>query len=120
MGRAVNLISAIVQTIKDTSFELVQKSGLIVQVIDIMKGKSEIKSQIISLIGDIHAFIIDSPNESYLSELCRFLTINIRYNDSNLAIAGFQDQDQSISLCNNACWVVGEIAVSCSIKPSQN
>jgi len=70
------------------------------------------------MIGDIHPYLMDDPRVHYLAELCRLLTINIHYNDSNLAIAGFSDQDHSISLCNNACWVVGEIAVSLTLKPS--
>jgi hypothetical protein len=99
----------------------VSKSGLVNQIIEILRGKNQIKAHIFSMVGDIHRYIVEDPSvSSNLSEICRLLTINIRFNDSNLAIAGFQDQDQSISVCNNACWVVGEMAVSCTVKPSQN
>ena len=63
------------------------------QLIGILKEKNQNKSHILSQIGDIHPYLMDDPRENNLSELCRLLTINIRYNDSNLAIAGFSDQD---------------------------
>jgi hypothetical protein len=63
------------------------------QLIGILKEKNQNKSHILSLIGDIHPYLMDDPRDNNLSELCRLLTINIRYNDSNLAIAGFSDQD---------------------------
>ena len=68
-------------------------SGLVSLVINILKGKYEvqIKSYIISLLGDIHPFISEEVAVGNLSEICRILTINIRFNDSNLALAGFSD-----------------------------
>jgi len=118
VGRASNLISAIIHVVKEQSCEFLNKSSLVGLLVDILKEKNQNKSHIFSLVGDIHPYIFDDARFNSLSELCRLLTINIRYNDSNIAIAGFSDQDQSISVCNNACWVVGEIAVSLTLKTS--
>jgi len=88
-------------------------------MIQILYGKSLNKSQVFSLIGDIHPYIFDDPESQTLSELFRLLTTSVRFNESNLSLAGFEDQ-QHISVCNNACWALGEIAVTCTLKSSKN
>jgi type III secretion system FlhB-like substrate exporter len=117
--RAANLIAAIVTTVKEQSIPLINNSNLVTQMIQILRGKSINKSQVFSLIGDIHPYIFDDPENQILSELFRLLTASLRFSESNLSLAGFEDQN-NISVCNNACWALGEIAVTCTLKSSQN
>jgi len=63
------------------------KSGLVTLILEILRSKNSMKSEIIALVGDISPYISDENGS--LSEICRLLTISIRYNDSNLATAGY-------------------------------
>ena len=71
---------------------------------------------VFSLFGDIHLYILD---QNSLSEIFRHCALNLNYNESTTALAGFaSDENSNIANCNNACWALGEVFVSCSIKPS--
>jgi hypothetical protein len=86
-------------------------------MVNILQSKSDSKQLVFCLFGDIHFYIYD---QKILAELIRHCTINIKYSESALSLAGYEGHS-NLALCNNACWALGELFQSCTlVKPSAN
>ena len=86
------------------------------------------RQTIFGLFGDIQGRIVDS-RRTFLTELIKHATKNLEYDPSITSAAGYgaqimQDygsmaQHNALSVCTNACWTLGEVAVTSS-KESKN
>ena len=85
------------------------------------------RQTIFGLFGDIQGKILD-PQKVFLTELIKHATLNLEYDQSAMAQAGFSnnnliqeygsDQHNALSVCTNACWALGE-AVFTSTNETQ-
>ena len=80
------------------------------------------RQAIFGLIGDIQSCVRDHRGV-FLPELVKHITANLEFDTSNMSIAGFSNQSQlmqdygssqhnAIAVCTNACWALGEIAMT--------
>ena len=80
------------------------------------------RQTVFGLFGDIQERIVD-PNKVFLSELIRHASLNLHYDTSAMTAAGYgtstlqeygSSQHNVLSVCTNACWALGEVAVTSS------
>ena len=123
--RTVELISVILLTMgpeKSTQLIHHQENLLLSLMVEFSGERSLMARQIMfGLFGDIQGFIVDA-NKVFLPELIRHAANNLYYDDSAMAAAGFGNnsviqeygsgQYNVLSVCTNACWALGEVAVT--------